>query len=32
MVLMETWVEEKRWRRIGRKLPEGFVWGVFKGR
>lgn len=27
MVLMETWVKEKGWRRIRRNLPEGFVWG-----
>lgn len=28
MILMETWVEEKGWERIRRRLPEGYKWGV----
>lgn len=24
--LMETWMEEKGWRRIEGKLPKGFIW------
>lgn len=27
MVLMETWIEEKGWNKIRRKLPEGYKWG-----
>lgn len=28
MVLMETWVEEKDWKKIKRRLPSGYEWGV----
>ncbi|XP_070529775.1 golgin subfamily A member 6-like protein 6 [Cardiocondyla obscurior] len=26
MFLLETWVEEKRWKGIERRLPKGYVW------
>lgn len=28
MVLMETWIEEKGWNKIRRKLSEGYKWGM----
>lgn len=28
MVLIETWVEEKGWNKIRRKLSEGYKWGM----
>jgi len=28
MVLMKTWVEEKRWRKTREKLPKGYEWKV----
>jgi len=28
MVLTETWVEEKEWEGIERKLPKGYIWGT----
>ncbi|XP_076660673.1 uncharacterized protein LOC143364045, partial [Halictus rubicundus] len=26
MVLLETWVEERMWEKVERKLPQGYVW------
>lgn len=26
MVMLETWVGEKRWRKVKEKLPRGYVW------
>ncbi|XP_011858385.1 PREDICTED: golgin subfamily A member 6-like protein 22 [Vollenhovia emeryi] len=26
IVMMETWVEEKGWRKVRDRLPEGFIW------
>lgn len=28
VVLLETWLEEKEWRKIKRKLPKGYVWRI----
>lgn len=28
IVLLETWMNEKGWRGIKRKLPRGYVWGL----
>lgn len=32
IVLVETWLEEKGWRRIKNRLPEGYVWGGTNGK
>lgn len=26
MVILKTWVEEKGWRRVKKRLPRGYVW------
>lgn len=28
MVLIETWVEEKNWRKVREKLPRGYEWNM----
>lgn len=28
MVMVETWVERKRWKRIKGKLPKGYKWRI----
>jgi len=28
VILMETWVEDKKWGKIRERLPRGFEWGV----
>lgn len=28
MVLPETWLKEKEWGKMKRKLPKGYIWGI----
>lgn len=32
MVLTETWLEEKGWGNIKKRLPKGYEWGVQHGK
>lgn len=27
MVLAETWIDKKKWRKVKERLPEGYMWG-----
>lgn len=27
-MLLETWIEEKGWKKIKEKLPGGYEWGI----
>jgi len=28
MVLLETWLDDKGWKRVKKRLPGGYEWGV----